>query len=443
MAEGRIFISYRRGPDNDAAARLYDQLARHFDEDRLVFDIDVIPLGYDFHDFLEGAVGGCAAFLAVIGPGWAAAVDRLQNESDWVRIEIAAALGRGEVPVIPVFVNDARMPMVHELPDDLMKLPRRNGIEIPHAHFNAVVARRLVTALAEVLDRDDPTIPKAAETPAPYVAKPEPEKPALPEPGTIFRDVQEPWCPEMVVIPTGTFLMGSTDAEAKKCDVPDEFAAWERPRHEVEISKPFALARYTTTFGEYDAFCEATDRDKPKDEGWGRDRRPAINVTWHDAVAYCEWLSEQTGHTFRLPSEAEWEYACRAGTKTAFSFGDVISTNLANYDGNDTAGGSDKGEFRERTLPVDYPGFEPNAFGLWQMHGNVWEWCADHFADNYETPRRQVPFTASQSDTLRVLRGGSWLNYPQGLRSALRSRNAPGDRYRGIGFRPARTLLTP
>jgi formylglycine-generating enzyme required for sulfatase activity len=255
--------------------------------------------------------------------------------------------------------------------------------------------------------------------------------------GTVFRDVDAPWCPEMVVVPAGTFMMG----------FPGTRRWWQlldgdaRPQHEVTIAAPFALGRYTATFAEYDHFCEATGREKPEDAGWGRGRRPVINVSWEDAQAYCGWLSEQTGQPYRLPSEAEWEYACRAGTATPFWTGATISTEQANYDGNSTYGAGKKGAYRKRTVPVDESGFLANAFGLSHMHGNVWEWCADVWHASYEgAPGDGSAWLQGGDSSRRVLRGGSWYNDPRSLRSALRLRLAPEFRSSFPGFRVARAL---
>ena len=236
----------------------------------------------------------------------------------------------------------------------------------------------------------------------------------------VFRDVDAPWCPEMVVIPAGQLLMGSP---------PDELGRYdnEGPHHRVTIGYRFAIGRYAVTFAEYDHFCEETNREKRPDQGWGRDRHPVINVSWRDAKAYVEWLSRATDQTYRLPSEAEWEYACRAGTTTPFSFGVTINTDQANYDGNYTYAGGAKGEYRERTVPVGT--LPANPWGLHEMHGNVWEWVEDIWHESYKgAPADGGPWTDAEgtnSSRIRVIRGGSWDNDPRYLRSANRDRDGP------------------
>ena len=210
----------------------------------------------------------------------------------------------------------------------------------------------------------------------------------------------------------------------------------EGPQHPVTLTRPFALARYALTFDEYEAYCAATGKDRPSDNGWGRGKRPVINVSWDDATAYCQWLSEQTGEEYRLPSEAEWGYACRAGTTTPFWWGNTIMPKQANYDGNHPYNQGEKGELRKETIPVDQ--FEPNPWGLYQMHGNVWEWVQDWYAD-YKSEAQTDPIYA-QSGSDRVYRGGSWFNNAWCLRAACRHRYEPGYRPDNLGFRPARTL---
>jgi formylglycine-generating enzyme required for sulfatase activity len=250
----------------------------------------------------------------------------------------------------------------------------------------------------------------------------------------VFRDFEHG--PEMIVVPAGKFLMGSPKVE--RHHIEDE-----RPKHRVSVPKPFAIGRYAITFAEWDAAVAAGGvSHKPDDQGWGRGDRPVINVSWEDAQTYLAWLRQATGQDYRLPSEAEWEYAARAGTTTPFWWGASIATDQANYDGNFTYGDGRRGEYRKKTLSVK--SFDPNPWGLYQVHGNVWEWCEDEWHSDYAGKPEALktnggPWT-TQDSSYRVLRGGSWFNYPYWSRSGFRSRFAPDFREVTFGFRVARTL---
>ena len=254
-----------------------------------------------------------------------------------------------------------------------------------------------------------------------------------------FRERAKIWCPEMVVIdpPNKRFMMGAAESEAESLDL-------ERPHHKVVTARKFALGRYTVTFEEYDAYCEAVGIALPDDEDWGRGRMPVINVSWDDAQKYFVWLNEQLGlspGTCRLPSEAEWEFACRAGTCGPFWTGETIRTDQANYNANYPYGDGAEGEYLGRTVTVDTMPDAVNPWGLAHMHGNVWEWCADHWHDNYEGKDRPDDGRAwSGEGAARMLRGGSWNSLARDLRSANRNWFGTGDRFRFNGFRAARTL---
>ncbi len=223
------------------------------------------------------------------------------------------------------------------------------------------------------------------------------------------------------IIPTSKrFQMGSNDDGNKD----------EKPVHEVIINYDFEIAKYPVTFEEYDLFCEDTGREKPDDEGWGRGRRPVINVSWHDAKAYCKWLSEKTGETYRLPTEAEWEYVCRAGTTTKWSFGDD-EEELEKYAWYDKNSG-DKTHPAGRKLP--------NPWGLYDMHGNVWEWCEDWYIDNYKETTIDGSANKKGEQEYKALRGGSWISSANSSRSADRYRDYPDNRDHIFGFRLLRTL---
>lgn len=235
----------------------------------------------------------------------------------------------------------------------------------------------------------------------------------------IFRDC--PTCPEMVVIPSGSFDMGSSNGEDN-----------ELPVHTVTISQPFAMSVTEVTFADYDRFAVATSRDKPGDRSWGRGDRPVMDVSWADAVAYAKWLSVQTGKRYRLPSEAEWEYAARAETTTAYWWGEEVGHNNANCDG--CGSQWDK----QQTAPVK--SFKPNAFGLYDMAGNVKEMTADCWNENYSgAPADGTAWTGGDCGS-RVVRGGSWKYLPVGVRSARRVGFPPENGFDTLGFRLAQDL---
>jgi formylglycine-generating enzyme required for sulfatase activity len=255
--------------------------------------------------------------------------------------------------------------------------------------------------------------------------------PRCSKPGQSFKDCVD--CPVMVVVPAGEILMGSPPDEAERSNV-------EGPQHKVTISKALAVGKYEVTFAEWDA-CAADGgcTHKPRDSGWGRDKRPVINVSWDDVTQeYLPWLSKKTGQTYRLLTEAEWEYAARAGTVTPFSTGATIATEQANFDGTNTYGGSAKGAYRQRTLEVG--SFPANAFGLHDMHGNVWEWVQDCFSENYDGAPLDGRAVSEVPGCSRVLRGGSWIDSPRVLRSAYRGKIQSSARFIYRGFRVLRAL---
>ncbi|MYC12272.1 MAG: SUMF1/EgtB/PvdO family nonheme iron enzyme [Gemmatimonadetes bacterium] len=219
-----------------------------------------------------------------------------------------------------------------------------------------------------------------------------------------FRDCNE--CPEMVVVPSGSFTMGSPSGEKGHDD--------EGPRHAVRIDYRFAVGVYEVTFAEWDACADAGGCDRyVSDEGWGRGNRPVINVSWKDAQSYVRWLSARTGHKYGLLSESEWEYVARSGTDTRYSWGNEIGRNRANCDGCGSRWDADK------TALVG--SFRANAWGIHDMHGNVWEWVEDCWNDSYVGAPTDGSAWESGSCDRRVLRGGSWYDEPWVLRSANRS----------------------
>jgi len=261
---------------------------------------------------------------------------------------------------------------------------------------------------------------EAQQAPPPQVAA----KPASglasavePEPGDVFHDCPE--CCEMVVVPAGEFDMGGD-------------APYEKPEHRVTIATTFAIARREVTFDEFDLCVSAgACRQRPDDHGWGRGTQPVIDVSWDDAKAFVGWLSQRTGRKYRLPSEAEWEYAARGGTKTAFWWGRDVGSGQANCQ---DCGGSSQ----HRTLPVGT--FRPNGFGLFDTSGNAAEWVEDCWNDTYRNAPRDGSAWTNGQCRQRVLRGGSFDSRATVIRPGARFRYDQDVRYYANGFRVARDL---
>ena len=232
--------------------------------------------------------------------------------------------------------------------------------------------------------------------------------------------------PEMAAIPAGGFIMGESGGDKRL-----------GPAHAVVIAYPFHIMKTELTFAEYDRYAADTGKTKPDDEGWGRGRRPVINVSWHDAQDYAEWLSRKTGRRYRLPTEAEWEYAARAGGGARYAWGEHIGRGRANCK---ACGSSWDGK---QTAPVG--SFAPNAWGLHDMHGNVWEWTQDCLRDGYDGAptdgaARQTGCYRFEGIAPRVIRGGAFNGEPAWLRSAFRSGVRPDNRGFNVGFRLAREV---
>jgi len=258
----------------------------------------------------------------------------------------------------------------------------------------------------------------AAMLMAPAMAA-EPGKDGAKKPGDFFSDCED--CPELAVIPAGSYLMGAGGLYKR-----------EKPAHEVTIPRPFAMGRYEVTFDQWKACGDGGGcARKPDDHKWGRGKRPVMNITFGDAKGYLAWISAKTGKTYRLPTEAEWEYAARAGTTTQFWWGDAIGSKKANC--RDCAP-----TISHETYPVGT--FEANPFGLYDVHGNVWEWVEDCWNPTYyNAPTDGSAWTESNCH-FRTTRSGSWYYFNKNLRSASRSKFPAKAFSYGIGFRVVREL---
>lgn len=485
----RIFISYRREDSEQAALHLAEDLRRRFAPQQVFHDIASIDPGADFVDALQAGLDNCAVVIVVIGPGWLSAKDirgrrRLDLPDDWVRREVVESLSCKDVRVFPVLVGNADMPSADDLPEALRPLARRQAFTFTTRHWakdvdELVVHLRQVSGLDQAylapgrqkenssrlaaaavnaeggkrsvaslklpmgiaamvgllllivisnLQRlesplQTPFIEPSASTARDPAATTRLLLPPAPNVGEAFRDCDQ--CPEMIAIPAGSFAMGSPESEEGR-------QTNEGPQHRVTIARPFAIGKYEVTFEQWDACVSAGGcGHQPADEGWGRGRRPVINVSWEDARAYAQWLSKQMGKSYRLLSEAEWEYAARAGTSTRYPWGDVPGTNTENFRSSSQWGG-------KQTALVG--SFTANRFGLHDMVGNVVEWTQDCRNDSYAgAPKDGGAWETGRCDA-RVTRGGSWLSAPEFARVAFRLGVDSVYRNNFVGFRLARTL---
>jgi formylglycine-generating enzyme required for sulfatase activity len=265
--------------------------------------------------------------------------------------------------------------------------------------------------------------------------------PKDPKPGTVVTGAAGI---ELVYIPPGSFMMGSSDADVKRT-VEDaknknfivtlDWLKFEVPQHPVTLREGFWMGKYEITRAQWEAIMnyDPSNRDRNNSPG---DNLPVDSVSWNDAQRFIRKLNEaDDGFEYRLPSEAEWEYATRAGTTTAFAFGDSLGSNQANFDGNFPYGGAAKGDAQGRTTPVG--SFKPNRWGLYDMHGNVWEWVQDVWHESYadDAPKDGAAWLRGGDTRYRMLRGGSWGDVADGLRSAARIRREPDNRHDSLGLR--------
>jgi formylglycine-generating enzyme required for sulfatase activity len=334
------------------------------------------------------------------------------KQSAWI-IALSAVLTAGSA--------SAQNPTIAELERQLQAkeaeqaAQRRRAAEAAEARRRAEAeaeeARRRAEAEAEEARRRAEAEAEAART----------------RPGTVFRDALTSGGegPAMVVLAAGSFVMGSPAGEPGRSD-------HEGPQRTVQI-KSFAMGQAEVTFADWRLCVERGGCvHRPSDEGWGMGDQPVINVSWEDASQYAEWLSRETGRRYRLPSEAEWEYAARAGTTTAYSWGEAIGQNRANCRGCGSAWDG------RQAAPVR--SFGANPWGLYDLHGNVWEWVQDCYSESYAWAPTDGSAVQSGDCGFRVLRGGSWNYFPAWLRSADRGSFHSADRRADGGFRLARTL---
>ena len=417
MTMPKIFICYRREDSIWQAQRIYDNLVDHFGYESVVFDIDTIPLGADFRGYLNKEVGKCDILLAVIGDKWLEILkQRLDEPNDFVRIEIQAALER-EIPVVPILVGGKSVPSEKDLPPELANLSYKQAAEVRAGADLQPHLKRLIDGLDRMFFERMP----GKELEQKQVDK-ELKREETPKKYTNSIGM------EFVLIPAGEFMMGSRLSAEELAQKYGDEAKWyefEKPEHKVTICQPFYLQTTQVTQGQWQ---KVMDNNGSKFKGCGADC-PVEQVSWEEVQSFIKKLNEmEGGRNYRLPTEAEWEYACRAASTTEYFFGDDPGK-LGNH-----AWYADNSNYQ--THPVGKK--KPNAWGLYDMYGNVWEWVEDEWHNNYiQAPKDGRAWIDNPRCDTRVYRGGCWFSTARGCRSAARFIRWPGYRFDFLGFRLA------
>ncbi|NWF68367.1 MAG: SUMF1/EgtB/PvdO family nonheme iron enzyme [Chloroflexi bacterium] len=399
----RVFICYRRDDSGGYVNFLYKLLCQHFSPQEIFRDLRTIEPGEDFVEAIESAIGECEVLLAVIGRQWLTIADshgnqRLEDPHDYVRLEIASALQRN-IRVIPVLVGRASMPTANELPDDLKRLARRHAVELTDRHFETDVTE-LANAIRSALGKATETLPRA------YIPPPPP---------TYNLPLLE-WC----FVPPGKVKI-----EGVTCEV-----------------GAFWISKYPVTYMQYEKFVNSDgysnraywtnagwawkgDKCNPEirwnSPKWHIDNHPVVGVNWYEALAFARWLSTKLGtQSLLLPTEAQWQRAAQGDDEREYPWGGHYDKKRCNTFESGIA----------KTTPVTHYSDGVSAFGVWDMSGNVWEWCLSKWNDHFVFPEDNDP----EGEDLRIVRGGSWFNLHSFARTASRYRLSPyyGDVFQGF-----------
>jgi formylglycine-generating enzyme required for sulfatase activity len=427
---GKIFISYRRSETAWAARALFERLRREFDE-RVFIDIEGLSLGIDYTKVIDAHLEGCEVMLALIGPNWLQEIHKRaaahsqdseadNDEPDWVRTELTRALLRN-IPVIPVLIEDASLPLKKDLPAELKGLRNRNGMEL-HPKFFDHQTNHLVREIGKIIYAPKAVIsvPVVATKPVGYQRERWMSNEGTDNFGRWAEFEVKGVVQRLRWIAPGDFWMGSPDTENERGE--------DEQRHHVIHTRGFWLANTACT----QALWQAVMGNNPSHFA-DNPLRPVEMVSWKliQQTFLPKLNSFLPGLELTLPTEAQWEHACRAGTQTPFSFGENINSVQANYNGNHPYLGAAEGTFRNQTVPVK--SLTPNAWGLYEMHGNVLEWCADAYGP-YGFDDAVDPKGIAEAAT-RVFRGGRYSDGAGSLRAARRMSLFAGAEDPTIGFR--------
>jgi formylglycine-generating enzyme required for sulfatase activity len=420
----KIFISYRREETGYPAQHIYEKLVDRFGKDSVVFDVDTIPPGADFRDYINKEVGKCDIMLAIMGNHWIELLEQRTNEPrDFVRIEIQSALDR-KIPVVPVFTENAQVPREKDLPPELRDLVYKQAVEVRIGSDYQSQLNRLIDGLKKLFP-GSPTVEDFKHVE---------DKDFDSFPKTVTNIIGM----KFVLIPSGRFKMGSgiiPEATARKFSYGNDSVflfKMEHPHHDVIISRPFQLQATQVSQGQWEKIM---GNNPSEYKSWRKNYQkdyPVENVSWNDTQEFIKKLNEmESTSAYRLPSEAEWEYACRAGTTTEFSFGDWIEQ-LGDY-------AWFFGNSKKKTHPVGTK--KPNQWGLYDMHGNVREWVEDDIHSDYDgAPKDGTPWVDNPRGTHRVIRGGGIHHGEEFCRSAFRDGYQPDVRDNEVGFRLVRSV---
>lgn len=481
----KVFLSYRRKDDIAAAmvGRIFDRMTEHYGSENVFMDVSTIPPGVPFDRFLGDSVAEANVLLALIGTKWVELLhERDGNEDDFVRIEIESALGRG-IPVVPVLLGGATMPSEEELTGCLAGFSRHNAVVVDGArdfgtHVDRLMAdldrqfggpglkseststtekgqedrsgiqRNAVKAVAVVLGlmvaialawsaglwRDETSGSGGAsagtESGGPSVRDGQVDPATGEEAAVRENDYTTNLGIEMVWCASGKFLMGSPVRETRR-------STYEL-QHEVIVKEGFWIGRFEITQAQW----KEVMIDNPSQATKAGPDAPVERVTWLEVIEFCQTLTEREQKAgalpddwiYTLPSEEQWEYACRAGTLGPFHFGAELNGRRANCGGNYPYGMEEKGPYLKRPISVGH--YDPNPWGIHDMHGNVEEWCLDHFA-RYKLEEEKDPVEPGPRAT-RSVRGGGWRSYPADCRSAARKGHYSHYRSGALGFRVVR-----
>ncbi len=408
--ESRIFISYRRADSGTMVKNIREKLMAAFGEQSLFRDVESIPIGADVPGILEGQIGQCNVMLVIIGPQWADITDevgqrRILDPDDFVRFEIEAALSRAEILVIPILVMGAEMPPSQSLPESLSQLARLNALRLRNdPDFDLDLD---LEPLIQLIEKHPRRREKSAE---------------------FFE-------PETILVEAGPFLMGSPPMQ----DVPQ----YETPQHQV-LLPAYRIGKYPITNAQYEQFARETGTLISPNMGWsgqrspeGMENYPVVGVTWYEALAYCQWLSQKTGRNYTLPNEAQWEKACRGSTRNIYPWGNGFDPTRCN---------------QGKSQPASVDTYPPQSeLGCFDLVGNVRQWtCSLWGQEGRAAPRYAYPWSDDDRNDLnanpqirRVVRGSSFQDDPNNSRCSFRSGQLPNDagvRGSRCGFRVVMTL---